>query len=115
MSAKRAIQIVKRTGKLTEAIAEALGGNRIYDIKETGEATQQSQVWFCANQDALNQFLLRLEDKLPEAKFSVADHDNGSIAGFAVTVSGVYADHDVASLAGVKGIVRLDGPNSDLK
>ena len=114
MSAKKAIAIAKKTGKMTEAISEALRGHRIYDLKEEFQTSRQTQVFHCPNQDALNQLLLRIEDKLPDATYSVADYDNGSISGYAVTVTGEMNDEDVASLGAVKGIIRLDGPNSDL-
>lgn len=115
MAAKRAIQILRKTGKLGDALIEALRGQRVYDIAEAGPASQQSQVWYVPNQMALNQFTMRIEDKLPDASYSVADTDNGSVGGYSVTVSGVFMDGDVASLsAGIAGITRLDGPNSDL-
>lgn len=115
MSARNAIQIMKRTGNLTEAVSEALEGSRAYALDEQGTGqTSQSQKFFAANQDALNQFLLRIEDKIPEASYTV-DEVDGPPPGYEITVSGSYHDHDVASLGAVKGIIRLDGPNSDLK
>ena len=115
MSAKQAIEVLKRTGNMTAAITEALEGSRAYDLDEQGTGEKsESQVWFAANQDALNQFLLRIEDKLPEASYTV-DEVNGPPPGYEIKVSGTMHSHDVASLAGVKGIVRIDGPNSDLK
>jgi hypothetical protein len=110
--AQDAIKLVK-TGKLSEAIDVALRGNRVHQIEEA--ARKQKQVFFAPNQDALNQLLLRIEDKLPAATFNVADHTNGAQSGFAVSVSGDLSDHDVASLGAVKGISRLDGPAGDLK
>lgn len=114
MSAKKAIEIAKKTGKLTEAVSEALRGHRVHELKEELGAKSQTQTYHCANQNALNMLLLRIEDKLPEATYSVADFDNGSIAGFAVTVTGTFDDQDVASLGAVFGVVRMDGPNQDL-
>lgn len=115
MSAKQAIEVLKRTGNMTSAITEALSGSRAYDLTEQGTGQKsESQVWFAPNQDALNQFLLRIEDKLPEAGFTV-DEVEGPPPGYHVKVTGTMHAHDVASLAGVKGIVRIDGPNSDLK
>lgn len=115
MSAKNAIEVLKRTGNMTEAVTEALSNSRAYDLTEQGTGQKpESQVWFAANQDALNQFLLRIEDKLPEASYTV-DEVEGPPPGYNVKVSGTMHAHDVASLAGVKGITRLDGPNSDLK
>jgi len=113
MSAKKAIQLAK-TGNLGAALNEALGCSRSYDLSEQGTGEKsQSQVWFAPNQDALNQFLLRIEDKLPEATYKVEDLD-GPPPGYSITVSGTFHDHDVASLAAVKGIIRIDGPNSNL-
>lgn len=114
MSAKKAIEIAKKTGNLTEAVTEALSGHRVHQLKEAFQTSSQTQVFHCPNQDALNQLILRIEDKLPDATYSVADFDNGSIAGYAVTVTGEMNDEDVASLGAVKGVVRLDGPNQDL-
>lgn len=114
MSAKQAIAIVKKTGDLTKAVCEALSGQRAYELKEELGAHQQKQVWFCPNQDALNQLILRIEDKLPDATYSVADSSNGAQSGYEISVSGVFSDQDVASLAAVKGVVRVDGPSQDL-
>jgi hypothetical protein len=114
MSAKKAIEIAKKTGKLTEAVSEALRGHRVHELKEEFQTSKQTQVFHCANQDALNQLLLRIEDKLPDATYTVADYDNGSISGFAVTVTGEMNDEDIASLGAKKGVARLDGPNQDL-
>jgi hypothetical protein len=113
MSAKKAIEIAKKTGKLTEAMDEALRGHRVHDLTEEF-ISQQTQVWFAPNQNALNQFILRLEDKIPDATYSVSDSDNGNIAGFSITVSGTYMPQDLASLAANFGLSRLDGPNQDL-
>jgi Ni,Fe-hydrogenase III large subunit len=110
MSAKKAIQIAKKTGNLGDALIEALRGQRIYDIKEAAE--KQTQVWHVPNQAALNRFTLSISDKLPDVTFTVAD----ATVGYEVTVSGEYCAQDVASLsAGIGGVSRIDGPNNDLK
>lgn len=114
MTAKKAIEIVKKTGKLTEAISEALRGHRVHDLTEAEMISQQTQIWFAPNQNALNQFILRLEDKLPDATYTVSDSDNGSIAGYQISVSGTFMPEDLASLAANFGLSRLDGPNQDL-
>lgn len=111
--AKDAIQLV-RTGSLNEALNVALRGHRVHHIEEQAKARQQSQKFFAPNQDALNQLLLRIEDKLPSATYSVSDSTNGNQSGYAVSVSGEFCDQDVASLGAVKGVTRLDGPANDL-
>ena len=113
MSAKKAIQLAK-TGNLGAALNEALSRSRSYSLDEQGTGEKsQSQVWFAPNQDALNQLLLRIEDKLPEVTCKV-DEVNGPPPGWTITVSGAMHDHDVASVAAVKGVVRIDGPSMEL-
>jgi len=115
MSAKKAIQILKKTGNLTEAVTEALSNSRAYDLSEQGTGqTSESQVFFAPNQDALNQLLLRIEDKLPECTYSV-DEVDGPPPGWEIKVSGSIHSHDVASLAAVKGVVRIDGPSMEFQ
>jgi hypothetical protein len=116
MSAKKAIQILKKTGNLTEAVTEALSNSRAHDlVSEQGSGqSSESQVFFAPNQDALNQFLLRLEDKMPECTYSVEEID-GPPPGWEIKISGSMHSHDVASLAAVKGIVRTDGPSMELQ
>ena len=115
MSARKAIEIMKKTGNLTEAVTEALSNSRAHDLSEQGTGQQSdSQVFFAPNQDALNQLLLRVEDKLPDCSYSV-DEVDGPPPGWEVTVKGELHAHDVASLAAVKGVVRIDAPNQELQ
>lgn len=115
MSAKKAIQILKTTGNLTEAVTEALSNSRAHDLSEQGTGQEsESQVFFAPNQDALNQLLLRIEDKLPECTYNVTEVD-GPPPGWEIKVSGSMHSHDVASLAAVKGVVRTDGPAMELQ
>lgn len=106
----------RRTGNLQDSVDLALGRGDVQPLTEDfPTARKQSQEWYAPNQDALNQFVLRLLDKLPESTYSVADFTNGSQGGYKISVSGVFCDHDIASLAAVKGgMMRLDHPPASL-
>lgn len=111
--AKAAIQRLRRTGNIDEAIDIALGRKPL--TENGGDSSSQTQQWFMPDQDALNQFLLRVMDKLPEASYEVSDFNNGSQSGYSVSVSGDYMDGDLASLAAVKGgVMRLDNPPANI-
>jgi hypothetical protein len=97
---------------VVEATEIALGKRRISE--NGGDASRQTQEWFMPSQDALNQFIQRLMDKLPDTTREVSDYNNGSQAGYKVTVSGDYMDGDLASLAAVKGGYRLDNPPANI-
>lgn len=112
MPAKDAIRHLRTTGNVVEAVDLALGRRGL--AENGGDASSQSQEWFMPNQDALNQFILRLMDKLPEATYSTSEYDNGSQSGYKVTVSGTFMAGDLASLAAVKGGVRLDNPPANI-
>ncbi len=110
--AKDAIRHLRKTGNVEESVDIVLGRRKpLYEQ----EAKQQTQEWFFPNQDAYQQFILRVADKLPEASYTAGEYSNGSQGGYKVTVSGVFNDSALASLAAVHGgSVRLDGPSSDL-
>jgi len=104
-----AIQYLRKTGNVHEAIDVMLGRKAVTLSEGGGPVTRQSQDWFLPDQDALQQFILRLMDKLPDASYSTGEYNNGSQGGYKVTVTGSFMDHDLASLAAVKGgVVRLD-------
>ncbi len=107
--AKTAIKHLRDTGNVVEAVEVVLGKRSLSE--NGGPSSSQTQTWFMPSQDALNQFILRVMDKLPDASYTTADYNNGSQAGYAVTVTGDFMDGDLASLAAVKGgVMRLDNP-----
>jgi hypothetical protein len=111
--AKSAIKHLRATGNVVEAV-EVVLGKRTLD-ENGGPSSRQSQSWFMPDQDALNQFILRIMDKLPEATYTTKEYENGSQAGYEVTVTGDFMDGDLASLAAVKGgVMRLDNPPANL-
>lgn len=113
MSAKAAIKHLRTTGNIDEAVRLALGRTEL--TESGGPATQQTQQWFMPDQDALNEFILRIMDKLPEATYTVSEYNNGSQSGYQVSVSGTYMDSDLASLAATKGgVMRLDRPPASI-
>lgn len=109
MSAKDAVKHLRTTGNIEEAIAVLLGKKK---ITEAGEQRQQSQTWFLPSQQDLNQFVLRLLQYLPEVEYKVGQSDKG---GFEVKVTGIYADHDIATLAGAMRGSRIDHPAGSLE
>ena len=111
-TAKAAIKHLRTTGNVVEATGILLGKLRISE--NGGASSTQTQEWFMPSQDALNQFILRLMDKLPDTEHTVDDYNNGSQAGYKVTVTGDYMDGDLASLAAVKGATRLDNPPGNI-
>lgn len=114
--AESAVRHLQETGDTAEAIAVLRGRKQPKSLDEGGgPAKKQTQRYFMPSQDALNQFILRIMDKLPDATYSVDDYANGSQAGYAVTVTGTFMDHDLASLAAVKGgVQRIDNPPANL-
>jgi hypothetical protein len=111
--AKSAIKHLRATGNVVEAV-EVVLGKRSLD-ENGGPSSRQSQSWFMPDQDALNQFILRIMDKLPDATYTTKEYENGSQAGYEVTVTGDFMDGDLASLAAVKGgVMRLDNPPANL-
>lgn len=103
-NSKSAISHLRRTGNLDEAVNIVLGKKTLTEA----EVSQQSQTWFCPDQDALQQFILRVMDKLPEVSYTTKETNNGSQGGYAVTVSGTYMDHDIAAMGPTKGCSRID-------
>jgi hypothetical protein len=109
MSSKQAIAHLRKTGDINEAVDIVLGRKK---LTEAGEPRQQSQTWFLPSQQDLNQFVLRLLQYLPDSQYKVDPSDKG---GFEVKVTGVYADHDVATLAGAMRGSRIDHPAGTLE
>lgn len=115
--ARAAIQHLRDTGDLEEAVDLALGREEAPYVVETGggPSSQRSETWFAANQDDLNQAILFIKDKLPEAKITWTEHTNGSQNGYAVTVAGDFGDHDIASIgAGRQVLYPLSNPPANL-
>lgn len=98
---KKAVSHFRKTRNLKEALSIALGSKKVV---ETGPDTAQSQVWYVPNEDALNQFKLKIQNYLPDATVS----EKPSEFGYEVTVSGTFSDDAVATLATHSGLYRLD-------
>jgi hypothetical protein len=104
-----AVKHLRATGNLEEAVEIALGQK---SIEEAGvPATPQVQTWFCPNENAVNQLVLWVQNKLGIRVGSIEDHDNGAggAPGYAVTFAGDMMPGDIASLASRYGCVPLEG------
>lgn len=109
--ARAAIAHLRKSGSLSESLEVLL------DLRESGggPTSQRSEDWFAQNQDDLNQAILFIKDKLPDAKVSWQEHSNGSQSGYKLTVSGDFGDHDIASLGGGRQVLYpLSRPPADL-
>jgi len=114
MRSKIAISHLRKTGDIVEAVDIALGRSNPPNLAEA-ESHQQTQEWFLPNEDALNQFILRLLNRLPDVTYKTEAYSENGKGGYKVVVTGKYADHDLSSLAAVKGgVVRLDNPPANL-
>lgn len=109
--AKSAVKHFRRTGNISEAVKVLKGIMTSRNITEEGSVRSQTQTWYIPDNDALNQFVLRLLNYLPDASYDVDNHD----LGFKVTVKGSFADGDISSIAAVKGgVYRLDSQPTDV-
>jgi len=102
------VMFFRRTGKLDEAVQIALGKKKCPKLEDIGTQIPQSQTWFFPDQDKLNRFQLMLQNQLQIAPENIADADNGSQSGYAVTVTGNFSEQDIASIAGPLLGQRLD-------
>lgn len=102
-----AIKHMKATGNIQEAVEIALGRKKMTEAEL--QATQQTQTWFCPNENAVNQLVLFVQNKLGIRVSDIKDYTNGSQGGYSVTFSGEMQDHDLASLASRFGCYPLAG------
>ena len=99
-----AIKYMRATGNLEETVAIALGRREITEFNQV-----QTQVWHCPNENAVNQLVLFVKNKLDIKPSSIKDYTNGSQGGYAVTFTGDMAVADIASLASRLGCFPLEG------
>jgi hypothetical protein len=109
--ARSAIAHLRTTGSVQEACEVLLG------LRESGggPTSQRTEEWFAQNQDDLNQAILFIKDKLPQASVSWEEHSNGSQSGYKLSISGEFGDHDIASLGGGRqALYPLTNPPANL-
>jgi hypothetical protein len=99
-----AVKHLRSTGNLDEAVEIALGKREVKEAFEPAVA----QTWFCPNENAVNQLVLWVQNKLGIRVSKIEDYNNGTQGGYAVTFSGA-SPHDVASCASRYGCVPLAG------
>ena len=99
-----AIKHLRSTGSLEEAVAIALGKKALTEFNHV-----QTQAWFCPNENAVNQLVLLVQNKLGIAVSSIKDFSNGSQGGYEVVFSGDMGDSDIASLCSRLGCYPLSG------
>jgi hypothetical protein len=108
MEPAEAVRRYRDTGNLREAVYHFLSRIPFPSLREAGPTSAQSQKWALPDEDKANRFMELVRERLPGVSAAIEGVDQGGHGHYEVTVSGDFADHDLASLAGPLLGTRMD-------
>ncbi|MDH7600494.1 MAG: hypothetical protein QHH07_12825 [Sedimentisphaerales bacterium] len=98
-----AIKHLRETGDVEGAVRIAIG-------QLTEEfVSVQTQQWYCPNENAVNQLVLLVQNRLGIRVSDISQYSTGSTGGYVVTFTGEMGDSDIATLASRLGCYPIAG------